>query len=119
VLHVVLSLVAKLTSFPLRNHALGRGSLWRIAYGRIAGANGVWLMAGGRRSLWRIADSTNREEGKVCLVDLVYLVGLVGRGVEKGSGTICAERPAGHSDKWFLTPSPSRLIAYVRSKAIK
>jgi len=26
---------------------------------------------------------------------------------EKGSGTICAERPAGRSDKWFLTPSPS------------
>lgn len=24
---------------------------------------------------------------------------------EKGSGTICAERPGGRSDKWFLTPS--------------
>jgi hypothetical protein len=26
---------------------------------------------------------------------------------EKGAGTICAERAAGRSDKWFLTPSLS------------
>ncbi len=26
---------------------------------------------------------------------------------EKGSGTICAKRPAGRSDKWFLTPPAS------------
>jgi two-component system alkaline phosphatase synthesis response regulator PhoP len=31
------------------------------------------------------------------------------RGRTKGSGTICAQRPTGRSDKWFLTPLVARL----------
>ena len=37
----------------------------------------------------------------------------------KRSGTICAQRPAGRSDKWFLTPSwsdPARYLGMLASK---
>jgi hypothetical protein len=66
---------------------------------------GAGFMLGTIRVLWLVPAVGTRTAELLEMPIMLTVIVLSARWVvRKGSGTICAQRPLGRSDKWFLTP---------------